>query len=37
MNYPSPYYEGVQGEGLSEGEIKRLRKNARALATRPGE
>ena len=36
MNYPSPYYKGVQGEGLSEGEIKRLRKNAQGLATRPG-
>ncbi|MEM7483496.1 MAG: RHS repeat-associated core domain-containing protein, partial [Acidobacteriota bacterium] len=36
MNYPSPYDPEAQGEGLSEGEIKRLRRNARALATHPG-
>ncbi|NJL27416.1 MAG: hypothetical protein HC897_05730, partial [Thermoanaerobaculia bacterium] len=36
MNYPSPYDLAAQGEGLSEGEIKRMRKNAQALATHPG-
>ena len=36
MNYPSenPAIHS-QGEGLSEGEVKRLRKTARAIATSP--